>query len=444
MQDLAKEKNNCFNADTLERWICFDFSNHQMFERTVPAFCSVNGHIINEKTWNRVFMAIVEDALTNHSSAMDYFYTHSLLSGRTDHPFLMRNRIEGLNCIQLKNDYWINVHFNTPTIVKMIGRLCLHCGYEKEQVVLYGAPKEMRRTAETDKEKTEIPECICAVIRQYYSGGLRFDKTVLRLIEDRAGLTINNALQEAMKKLLYRRSDDLYFLPEMTGNTEQFEILKRSALLHAIEVYGCIDVSMLYRKYINLNSKTCLRNEDDFSDFLKFLFPEDIRISTVLKTKIIRKTGVAVNHALQTAADKIMKTVCDIGCITQDDLLSEYPLFSKLFIQKLIEKYTEAIIEVQINGLLCYQSLEFMDLEEDFPSKLNEVLGEIDLLSLTPSQDIIHALLSVKLGYNLRDSLNITDDKTFHHIISAYYTGEKKRTWKSGNYMEVDDINVQL
>ncbi|HJC24803.1 MAG TPA: hypothetical protein H9761_14050 [Candidatus Eisenbergiella merdavium] len=436
MQKSGKEKNNCLNTDTREKWICFDFSNHQMFERTVPVFCSVNGHIINAKTWSRVLIAIVEDALANYSSVMDYFYTHSLLSGRTAHPFLMRNRIEGLSCIQLKNDYWINVHFNTPTIVKMIGRLCLHCGYGKEQVVLYGAPKKMSRIADSNEEKTVIPECLCAVIRQYYSGGVRFDETVLRLIEDRAGLTINAAMQNTMKKLLYRRSDGLYFLPEMTGNTEQIDLLEKGALFHAIEIYGCIDVSMLYREYANLNSETCLRNEDDFSDFLKFLFPKEIRISTVLKTRIIRKTGVTSNHALQTAADKIMKTVCEAGCITQDDLSSEYPLLSKLFIQRLIEKHTEAIIAVQINGLLCYQSLEFMELGEDFSSKLNEVLGKIDLLSLTPSQDIIHALLSVKLGYNLRDNLNITDDRTFHRIISAYYTGPKTRVWKSGNYME--------
>lgn len=113
-----------------------------------------------------------------------------------------------------------------------------------------------------------------------------------------------------------------------------------------------------------------------------------------------------------------------------------FPVFSAPFLDRLLEKYTDEIINTKINDFLCYQTIESLGLRSDFSFILGAVLDEIDNLSLAPSQEIVHAILSVKLGYNFRDEFNILDDKTFRRIISLHYRGSQPRSWKSGNFWE--------
>ena len=62
----------------------------------------------------------------------------------------MKERIEGLNCSQLSNGYWVNVNYSIPRLMELIKALCLRCGYSEEQVILYGVP---RGTTVEKKEK---------------------------------------------------------------------------------------------------------------------------------------------------------------------------------------------------------------------------------------------------------------------------------------------------
>lgn len=127
-------------------WIRFDFTNAQSFERTVPIYCNVNGTIVEGRNWARILVAIVELELANKNPALETLYKKSLYATKADRPFLMKNRIDGLNCSKLSNGYWINVNWGIPRLMEIIQAFCLYCGYEKKQIVLYGVPKENTAT----------------------------------------------------------------------------------------------------------------------------------------------------------------------------------------------------------------------------------------------------------------------------------------------------------
>lgn len=287
-----------------------------------------------------------------------------------------------------------------------------------------------------------IPESLLLSIRRYYPSGLRFDDTVLRLLEESSGCKINDVIQIALQKNMFHRKDDLFFLQEMVEDTVQHSLIKKNTLLEEIDKYGCIVLDSLYKNFCNQGKDSCIRNEDDFEDYLMFLMPNDIRIASALNIRLIRKIGIPTNTAVNNAANKVVQTITESGCITQEELLFKYPLFSDIFLQRLLEKHTDAVIQTNINDFLCYQTVESIGLSSDFSTVLNSVLEEIEQLSLEPSQDIIHALLSVHLGYNFRDEYNISDNKTFRRIISIYYTDDKSRVWKSGSFMEVSSKDV--
>lgn len=305
------------------------------------------------------------------------------------------------------------------------------------------AKADVKLVSDAGKVERMIPESLLSAIRQYYGGGMRFDDTVLRLLEENSDIKISKDMEIILKSRMFRRSDNLYFLPDMVSGKEQLALLERQAILENVANFGCVDIHALYSDFCRCGAETCLRNEDDLADYVAFALPRvDIRIASVLRTKIIRKTGVSVRETLEQSANRVVCTIKQSGCITEDELLILFPVFSDLFLHGLLEKYTDEIVPAKINDFLCYQTVESMGLEPGFSSILNEVLEEADRLSLPLSKDIIHAMLSVRLGYNMREEFNIPDDKTFRRIISVYYTGSQPRAWKSGSFVEVNGGHV--
>lgn len=122
-------------------WIKFDFNNSRDFERTVPVYCCVNGIVIEGKNWARILVGITEREIAKDNPALAELYKVSLLAQRKARPFILKEKIDGLHCAQLSNGYWINVNYNIPRLMEQIRALCLHCGYQREQIDIYGITK---------------------------------------------------------------------------------------------------------------------------------------------------------------------------------------------------------------------------------------------------------------------------------------------------------------
>ena len=76
------------------------------------------------------------------------------------------------------------------------------------------------------------------------------------------------------------------------------------------------------------------------------------------------KIGISISETLEQSADKVVCAIKKGGCVTQDDLLLLFPVFSEQFLRGLLEKYTDGIIPTQINDFLCYQTIESLGLEK--------------------------------------------------------------------------------
>lgn len=123
-------------------WIRFNFSNAQSFERTWPAYCSVNGEEIQGRNWARILVRIVEREIATQNPLLAKLYERPLLHNtRTKRPFFIKNDIVGLNCAQLSNGDWICVNASIPRLMEMIKGFCRFCRYKKSQIVIYGVPK---------------------------------------------------------------------------------------------------------------------------------------------------------------------------------------------------------------------------------------------------------------------------------------------------------------
>lgn len=426
-----------------EESIMYDFNNSERFVGTIPLCCEISGHVIRGKNWNQIFVGVIEFELQNNKSRLKALYNEPLTSKKGNRPFFLKEKIAGLHCSELSNGYWVNANWNTPKMLDLIGAFCLYCGYRKEQVVMCGVSKKVARNAtKLVKKETpgiqSIPGSLLKAICQYYPNGLRFDDTVLQLLKEYSGCEVDKKMQNELQKVMFKRRDGLYFLPEMIINSKQEVQLQIDIISGMIDKYGCIVANALYKNYIASGDNMLLRDEDDFKDYLLFLMPNDIRIVNKLNSNVIKKTGEPFDVMAQNAAQMVVKTIKENECITQEDILGTYPVFSETFLRKLLEKYTDEIVVTKINDCLCYQTIESLGIDSDFSLSLDAVLGEIERFSLMPSQDIIHALLSVKLGYNICEELGIPDDKTFRRIISMYYVGERQRTWKAKCFVEAD------
>ena len=122
--------------------IHFNFENSRDFERTRPVSCSVGGEKIEGRNWARILCALIEHELTAQNPNLNDLYKNSLLAEKKGRPFLMTEKIDGLNCSQLSNGYWMNVNYSIPRLMEIIAAFCLRCGYTKEDIVLVGQKRD--------------------------------------------------------------------------------------------------------------------------------------------------------------------------------------------------------------------------------------------------------------------------------------------------------------
>lgn len=179
-------KEGSLAEDVPSSWIRFDFKNASQFSRTRPVKCHVGSYEIVEKNWARVFVAVLENEIQKDNPALMDLKKQSLMGKREGHPFFMKEAIEGLHCAQLANGYWININYSIPQLMEQIRELCFQCGYNKEQILLYGEKKSVSADRHTTCSKTHKsavdrpaprPE-IVEVLQNHYPYGYRIESSI--------------------------------------------------------------------------------------------------------------------------------------------------------------------------------------------------------------------------------------------------------------------------
>jgi len=136
-----------------EGWIQFDFSNSDQFEGTVPVYCSVNGQILEGRSWARILVELTEQEIRKNNFALDPLYQRPLLPSSKGRPFFLKEKPERLSCAKLSNGCWLNTNYDIPRLLDRIKALCLLCGYSKKDAVFFGAAKNVSVERKTTSNK---------------------------------------------------------------------------------------------------------------------------------------------------------------------------------------------------------------------------------------------------------------------------------------------------
>ena len=122
-------------------WIQLGPDNFESFEGTIPAYCCIEGELIEGKTWEDILVAVANKEIERNRPAIEALY-HEVHMGEQGLPFLMKISMRGAYWKPLAGKYWIFLKYSTPQLVKLISSLCLYCGHKQEQIQIYGVNKD--------------------------------------------------------------------------------------------------------------------------------------------------------------------------------------------------------------------------------------------------------------------------------------------------------------
>jgi hypothetical protein len=283
-------------------------------------------------------------------------------------------------------------------------------------------------------------DSIIFVLIRDYPNGFCFNTTSIRLLIEKSGIDIDTSIQNAMKKLMFCRNDSVCFLLDVVTDSEiQKKIIDTAD--NWLDAYGCFESSELYALFIGSINKKAIRNVDDFVVFYEHINRRNVRCITHYGTRIARVQDKNIRDIILNVATKIISIIHDEfgGVVSEDDLNMRFSAFSVDLLGKIIKEHAEELVKTEINGIVCYQTLDALGLSDELSNTLAGVLEQLDELSLPPSEEILHTALSIRLGVNFRAEYNITDDKTYRRLITVYYKERPKRDWRRGIFAEVQD-----
>jgi hypothetical protein len=384
-------------------------------------------------------------------------FNKSLLSG-SKRPFLFKNlpreKPNG-KARQIRSGHWINVNFNIATLVGIIGKLCRYCGVSLDNVEITYKPKTnggmagknmTRDNADSSLQNSRasglitVPQQVIAILSKDYAGGFRFDATALRLLSSKAGIEIDKNMQASLKQRMFRRNDDVYFLLDVVADAEtRKDIVSFAGVL--LDEYGCFEIPEFYALYADrLNSK-CIGGVGDFENFYERISRRDVRCVAVPQSgnRIVRYSSRNAWETFSTIAQKITTIANDEfgGVISEENLHQKFCAFSVDLLAKIIRNYVgNELFRVEINGIVCYQTLDALGLPEDFSDTLSETLCRLDDLGLPPNEEVLHTALSLVLGINFKVEYNIPDQAVFRRLVDVYYKDYPPREWKYGIFGE--------
>lgn len=376
--------------------------------------------------WSELYYSVL------HRMSAQQFQT---LIENFDKSIISFNGIEMRRPVEICPDVFVEMNLSSTDLIRRLKRFYECCKIDPDLLTIFYQNNAIMDENNTPDENIVIPDRLRNFIMKNYSNGMRFDDTVLRLIEERLSMQIDEDICKALQREMFKRKDDLYFFDAMIADADEIMLIKAQTQSD-IDTFGLCGIDVLYKRFIAERDDTCIRNSDDYADFLMHLLPDIIRIATIAQSKIIRHVGVSKKDSINALTNRLIETISEKGSVTQDDLIADYPVLSEQLLGRLLGKRSDEVIKTTINDIICYQSVNGLGFDASFSETLNSVLEKVETLDLQPTCEVIHTLLSLEYGQNFRDAYLIQDDQTLRRIIARYYTGKIPRAWKAGCFTE--------
>ena len=122
-----------------------DFEHPEWCAFTDPLECLIGDKVIRGVNWNwrDLLVAVTEHFLRSGESKVTQF---AFQSGK---PFMTKQKPGNCVCRQLTNRQFIIVSYDIPNLVRIIGKLCVHCGVGLDEVNITYVAKEGAESAES-------------------------------------------------------------------------------------------------------------------------------------------------------------------------------------------------------------------------------------------------------------------------------------------------------
>lgn len=286
-----------------------------------------------------------------------------------------------------------------------------------------------------------VPNAVVEALNKNYASGFRFDTTYINLLSSTSGVDIDARMHSALERMMFRRNDGIYFLLDIVADAATRKEIIDFADRY-LEEYGCFEIPTFYALYEDKVNPNCIRNSDDFESFYEQIGKSSVRCvqAPYIGNRIARYSNGAVWNTFKEVAAKIVTVITDeyCGSCSEEDLRTKFCAFSTDLLGKIIKHcVVDQLIRVEINGSICYQTIDALGLPENFSEVLAEVVERLDDIGLESAQNTLHTAISLRLCVNFMTEFNLPDGETFRRLISAFYKAEPRREWKSNVFREV-------
>lgn len=286
-----------------------------------------------------------------------------------------------------------------------------------------------------------VPDALIKVLNENYASGFRFDATYINLLSNASGVEVGELMQAALKRIMFRRDDGIYFLLDIVADATTRKGIVEFADAF-LEEYGCFEISEFYKLYEDNVNPKCIGNADDFESFYEQIGKQSVRCVAApqIGNRIARFSNGNVWGTFKEVATKIISVITEeyYGSCNEDDLHAKFCAFSTDLLGKIIKHCAaDELIRVEINDSVCYQTFDALGLPENFSEVLTEALERLSDIGLEPTQDVLHTAISLRLGVNFKAEYNLPDWDTYRRLVAAFYKAEPRREWKYNIFGEV-------
>ena len=278
-----------------------------------------------------------------------------------------------------------------------------------------------KRSVEIGAESNCISE-VRLIICQNFANGFVFNTGAIKLLENKLGRDCSETEQQELKRIMIKRSDDVYLLPEMVAENDTVADMTARIREYFAE-YGCFSLIVLFDEFGYALKN--LTNPD--SDFRLFLLktvlpdlPDNGKIFGRLQRQICIPGNISEEEVTQTLAERIKEILQGYGdAVCIDDLDNELPYLNKPALEMILQEHIADAIEIKVDGLSYWKLVEFFCLPDDFAEYLQLTVSSMEEAQTAPSLQTLSEAMEQQYGEGFREIYAVDDDDVFKQIIKV-------------------------
>ena len=267
--------------------------------------------------------------------------------------------------------------------------------------------------------KSSLTKDLIRVLLEEFSTGFVFNISTIKLLENKLGRDCSETEQRELKRIMFKRSDDVYLLPEMVADDETVADMTARIKEYFAE-YGCFSLSVLFDEF-GYVLKNLTNPDSDFRLFLlKTILPDDGKIFGRLQRQICIPGNISEEEVTQTLAERIREMLQGYGdAVFIEDLDNELPYLNKPALEMILQEHIADAIEIKVDGLSYWKLVEFFCLPDDFAEYLQLTVSSMEEAQTAPSLQTLSEAMEQQYGEGFREIYAVDDDDVFKQIIKV-------------------------